>query len=140
VGEGSIGGNPVVLAKPRTFMNNSGEAISYLMNKFHLTLENLLVIYDDLDLPLGKIRIRPNGGSGGHRGIGSIMAILGNNDVARIRIGIGRSAIKDNEIEYVLGKFDADEKEIIKETNAKIFEIINIIVSHGIDEAMNLHN
>jgi peptidyl-tRNA hydrolase, PTH1 family len=90
IGMGEVSGVPLILARPGTFMNVSGDSVSCLVRRHHIDLSDLLIICDDLDLPLGKIRLRQSGGSGGHRGINSIISALGSGDFARLRVGIGR--------------------------------------------------
>tara|TARA_Y100000996_G_C22493511_1_gene631257 strand:- start:588 stop:1061 length:474 start_codon:yes stop_codon:yes gene_type:complete len=104
-GEGLFNNNKVILAKPKTFVNNSGNAVKFLLNKYNLELENIIVIYDDMSLELGKIRIRPQGSSGGHNGIKSIINTVGSQNFSRIRVGIGAPVSNKGNIEYVLGKF-----------------------------------
>jgi len=95
IGSGKIADNEVVIARPQTYMNQSGEAVSQLVKKFKIGLDDLLVIHDDLDLPLGKLRLRPGGSSGGHKGIESIITKLGSQDFPRLRVGIGRPVRED---------------------------------------------
>tara|TARA_B100000029_G_scaffold483726_1_gene535176 strand:+ start:215 stop:772 length:558 start_codon:yes stop_codon:yes gene_type:complete len=135
-----FGNQQLLLVKPKTFMNNSGDAVSYIMARFGLVASQLIVIYDDLDLPAGKIRIRPSGSAGGHKGIASIMSVLNDNNVVRIRVGIGRPESEMNQIGYVLGRFGSEEEQIIREANAKVYGAITKIVEEGIDVAMNLYN
>ena len=116
--EGRIAGHDIVLAKPQTFMNNSGESVGRLVRKFKVKFENLIVIHDDLDLPLGRIRIRLGGSSGGHKGINSIVQHIGNQEFIRVRVGIGRpngqetgKNGEDEVITHVLGDFTPEEKD-----------------------------
>ena len=98
-GEGLFNNNKVILAKPKTFVNNSGNAVKFLLNKYNLELENIIVIYDDMSLELGKIRIRPQGSSGGHNGIKSIINTVGSQNFSRIRVGIGAPVSNKGNIE-----------------------------------------
>lgn len=139
LGMGQVAGIPVVLAKPRTFMNMSGEAVGWLVRQFGVTLDDLLVIYDDLDLPLGKIRIRRRGGSAGHKGVESIITSLGSQDFPRIRVGIGRPDDGD-EVSYVLSDFTAQEKRPLAEAVATVADAIYCILTEGIEVAMNRYN
>ena len=140
IGLGQAAGDEVVLARPQTYMNRSGQSVSLLINKFNIDLDNLLVIHDDLDLPLGKIRIRRGGSSAGHKGIGSIITELGCRDFARIRIGVGRPArnegfteYNDDEIkDYVLSDFTG-----IMPT---VSEAILCLLTEGLVAAMNRYN
>ena len=147
-GSGNIAGNKVVLARPQTYMNLSGESVSRLINKFKVSPEDLLVIHDDLDLPLGKIRLRHGGGSGGHKGIDSIISCLGNRDFYRIRVGIGRpdtvnGSLQDGGteiIDYVLSDFTPDEKKIITKVIPEVTEAILCLLNEGLTAAMNKYN
>lgn len=109
VGEWSCNGEKLLLVKPQTFMNRSGDAVKGLMRKFRASPEELVVICDDLDLPFGRIRIRPKGGAGGHRGLLSIIESVGGSPFYRVRIGIGRPPDGVNPEEYVLEPFDSEE-------------------------------
>ena len=140
IGQGLLEGEEVVLAKPRTFMNHSGEALSYLISRFHTPLQDLLVIYDDMDLPLGKIRIRPSGSAGGHRGVESIMGALKSPEFSRIRIGIGRPPTGMDEVEFVLGAFTAEESPLIAEAVATARNAVADMIGHGMEWAMNRYN
>jgi PTH1 family peptidyl-tRNA hydrolase len=148
VGTGKIAGVEVLLAKPKTFVNLSGEAVERLMRKYNIAIEDLLVIYDDLDLPLGKLRLRAGGSAGGHKGINSIISALGNEDFPRIKVGIGRpttedgTAITDEDVivGYVLSDFTPQEDAAIKPTIATVAEAIHCILTEGITAAMNRFN
>jgi PTH1 family peptidyl-tRNA hydrolase len=124
-------------------MNQSGESVSRLVIKFNTDLDDLLVIYDDLDLPLGKIRIRRGGGSGGHKGVNSIIDELGSQDFIRLRVGIGRPATSQSEsdiIDYVLRDFTTDEQKTIAEIIPRVSEAILCLITEGLDAAMNRYN
>lgn len=139
---GAVAGVPVVLAKPQTFMNNSGEAVAPLVKRFSISLPDLLVVYDDMDLPFGTIRIRERGSAGGHKGLGSIIERLRSEEVPRLRVGIGRPAWADPEqvIEYVLSPFDATERAELPPVLDLAVEAIDSIVTEGITTAMNRYN
>jgi len=146
-GQGSIAGCEVLLVKPRTFVNLSGEAIARLLDKFHAKAEDMIVIHDDLDLPTGRIRVRLGGGSGGHRGVKSTIDCIGSPNFNRIRIGISRPGNKgsryadeDEIVDYVLGDFPPDEEDIIKTAVANVAEAIEYILKDGIEIAMNRFN
>ena len=139
LGEGEVSERRVVLAKPRTFVNLSGEAVWYLLERFGAEPEQLLVVYDDMDLPLGKLRLRPKGGPGGHKGVASITTALGTQGFPRLRIGIGRPAEVD-EVQYVLGPFTAEEEPVVKESLALAVEAISCVLERGLEEAMNRFN
>ena len=131
-------GTEIYLIKPTTFMNNSGKSLKQFHSKLGKNIE-FLIIYDDLDLPVGKIRLRKNGSAGGHNGIKSIINELGTNEFERIRIGISQDR-NENTINYVLGKFRTEEQEIIDEVINSIPRVIYSILSNGFDVAMNEYN
>lgn len=146
-GQGSIAGCDVVLAKPMTYVNLSGEAVARLLDKFHAKPGDLVVIYDDLDLPTGRIRIRLGGKSGGHRGIKSIIDAIGSPDFNRIRIGIsrpdntgGRHGDEDEVVDYVLGDFPPGEEAIIKTALAGVADAAECLLTEGLETAMNRYN
>jgi PTH1 family peptidyl-tRNA hydrolase len=146
VGIGEVRGEKLLLAKPGTFVNLSGNSVAGLVHKHNIPLSDLLVIYDDLDLPLGKIRLRQSGGSGGHKGINSIISALGSEDFPRIRVGIGRpqaeeqSLNEDTIINYVLSDFSPQEEAIIKPVIVKVAEAIDCFLTQGIEAAMSKFN
>jgi PTH1 family peptidyl-tRNA hydrolase len=147
VGGGAIAGVEVVLARPQTFVNVSGEAVKGLMYKYRISVDDLIIICDDLDLPAGKVRIRQNGGSGGHNGLKSIIAEIGTQDFCRVKIGIGRppgeeGAGMDEEavISYVLGNFSPDEVQLIEPAITRAVEAIECLLTEGIVAAMNKFN
>lgn len=147
VGQGKVSGIPVVLAKPYTFMNRSGNAVRVLRDKFNVDLSDLIVIHDDMDLPLGKIRIRVDGSSAGHKGIESIVSELGGKDFVRIRIGIGHptdgeTATRDEQevIDYVLTPFTPEEKKAVKEVFSRVADAVLCILTDDITTAMNRFN
>jgi peptidyl-tRNA hydrolase, PTH1 family len=146
-GSGTIEGTEVMLAKPRTFVNLSGKAVTCLLDKFHAKLEDLIVIHDDLDLPTGRLRIRLGGKSGGHRGVRSIIDCTGSETFYRIRIGISRpqrgsnSEHYDEEIvDYVLGDLSKPEEELMQPAVEKACNAIDAILHDGIEGAMNKFN
>jgi PTH1 family peptidyl-tRNA hydrolase len=146
-GKGRIAGTDVILAKPRTYVNNSGNAIASLMQKHRIPIQDIVIIYDDMDLPVGKIRIRPGGNPGGHKGIKSIISSLGSRDFCRIKIGIGRpvadeyNKIEESDIvDYVLSNFSAEEQEKIDDAFQKAAEAVECIITDGVTAAMNKFN
>jgi PTH1 family peptidyl-tRNA hydrolase len=145
-GTGEVSGDKVILAKPQTYMNQSGQSVSLLVRKFNISLDNLIVIHDDLDLPLGKIRLRSNGSSGGHKGIDSIVSELGSQEFIRIRVGIGRPTTDSAEIseadviDYVLGDFTPDQASTIAEVIPRVSEALLCLISEGLTAAMNKYN
>ena len=146
VGIGKVRGEKLLLAKPRTFMNLSGDPVACLAHKHDIPLSDLLVIYDDLDLPLGKIRLRQSGSSGGHKGMNSIISALRSEDFPRIRVGIGRpqgerqSINEDAVVNYVLSDFSPQEEAVIKPVLATVSEAIDCFLSRGIEAAMSKFN
>ncbi len=146
VGLGEVGGKDLLLARPGTFMNLSGSSVACLVHKRSIPLSNLLVIYDDLDLPLGKIRLRQSGGSGGHRGINSIISALASEDFPRIRVGIGRPQTaeqpvsEDAIVSYVLSDFSPWEEATIRPVIVKVAEAIDSFLMEGIEAAMSKFN
>jgi PTH1 family peptidyl-tRNA hydrolase len=146
VGIGRVSGEKLLLAEPRTFVNLSGQSVAGLVHRHNISLSDLLVIYDDLDLPLGKIRLRQSGSSGGHKGMNSIISALGSEDFPRIRVGIGRpeaekqSISEDAIVNYVLSDFSPQEEAIVRPVMAKVAEAIDCFLTHGIEAAMNKFN
>ena len=139
IAEGETDGKRVMIAKPQTFMNASGEAVGKLFAFFKIASDDLLVVYDDLDLPLGKMRMRPQGSAGGHHGMESIIARIGTSNFPRLRVGIGRPN-PDADIDHVLGSFEGDERELMDESFARAVEAIDVWLADGIDKAMNKFN
>ena len=142
IGTGKAAGNEVVLAKPQTHMNRSGEAVSRLVKRFNVSLDDLIIIHDDLDLPLAKIRLSRGSSSGGHKGINSIIKELGSQDFIRIRIGIGRppEASEDEIIAYVLSDFSPEQKKAITPVIPRVTEAILCLLTEGLEAAMNKFN
>lgn len=138
-GPGSLGSAAVVLAKPLTFMNLSGQAIAPLLRQYGLKPDRLLVIADDLDLPLGKIRLRASGGAGGHNGHKSIIQALGTQDYPRLKIGIGRSGNGET-IDHVLSKFHPDERAAVEDAVERVKDAVVSILQDGLDSAMGKFN
>lgn len=139
LGQGEVEGCRVVLAKPRTFVNRSGKAIVYLRDRFGVPPDRTLIVYDDMDLPLGKLRLRPAGASGGHNGMNSIIDSLGTENFPRLRIGIGRPDQPDV-IAHVLGGFSEQEKEHIADAVNLAVDAIDLIMADDINTAMNRFN
>ena len=148
IGSGEVAGSKVVVARPHTFMNESGQAVSRLVKKFNVSLDNLLVIHDDLDLSLGEIRIRPGGGSAGHNGVESIITELGSQDFPRIRVGIGRPIVPAGSAEitdadivtYLLSDLPPGVKRTITHVIPSVSEAILCLLSEGVTAAMNKYN
>jgi PTH1 family peptidyl-tRNA hydrolase len=137
---GRLAGRRVVLAKPQSFMNASGPAVGSLTRFYRVDLRNLLVAYDDLDLPLGTLRLRPRGGSGGHRGLASILEALGTDGFARLRLGIGRPPGRMDPADYVLQRFRAEEESVRDLMLAEAAVAVRTYLREGIEPAMSRHN
>jgi PTH1 family peptidyl-tRNA hydrolase len=137
---GAIRGRRVVLAQPQTFMNDSGQSVAPLVQFYRVPPARLLVVYDDLDLPLGTLRLRPEGGSGGHKGMRSIIAQLGDQTFARLRIGIGRPPGQMDPAAYVLQDFAADEEPVIQEALERAVAAVEAWLVEGVEMAMSRHN
>lgn len=133
-------GRKVILAKPQTFMNLSGQSVQGLVHFYKLPLTSLLVVHDDIDLPLGVIRIRPDGGSAGQKGMASIIERLGTDEFARLRLGIGRPPGQMQAPDYVLQQFSDAEMKIISETLNRAVDAVLTFIASGLDRAMNLYN
>lgn len=140
IGDGAINGKRVLLVKPQTFMNLSGESIREISEWYKLPAENIIVIYDDVDLPLGAIRVRPKGSSGTHNGMKSVIYQLQSEDFPRIRIGIGKAPEGWELADYVLGRFSGAEAEVIARSIEMAAEAAAVIVTEGVNAAMNLYN
>ena len=137
VGRFEQAGEEVLLVKPQTFMNESGAAVGAIVRKHRLEPGDILVVYDDIDLPLGRLRIRMRGSSGGHKGMNSIIHSLGSSDFPRIRIGIGRQG---DAIDHVLSRFNRRERETIDPALESAADALDEILNEGIEAAMNEYN
>lgn len=140
VGEWSSDGERVLLVKPQTYMNRSGESVKCLLDHFRLTPEDLIVICDDLDLAFGRIRIRPMGGAGGHRGLLSILESLSGAQFYRVRIGIGRPPDSMDPVDFVLEHFTLDEIEQLDEVISRAAEAVVSLLREGGQRAMEQYN
>lgn len=147
IGFGEVSEVGVVLAKPQTFMNLSGESVAPLARYYKIELPDILIVYDDVDLSLGRIRIREKGGPAGHNGMKSIIRHLGSNEFPRIRVGIG--PLENDTVDYyketrtpdfVLGRFTPEERTVVEETIPRVAEAIYCILSEGTSDAMNKYN
>ena len=136
----NLGEKRIILAKPQTFMNLSGSAVRSLVRYYKVPLEYVLIVHDDLDLPLGTIRIRPGGASAGHKGLGSIIDELHTETVPRLRVGIGRPPGRMDGADYVLEDFSSEEKKSISPVLERATEGIMTFISSGITAAMNQYN
>ena len=140
IGKGTINGEKVLLCKPQTYMNNSGIAARECAMYFDVPRENVIVIYDDIDLPISSIRIRKSGGAGTHNGMKSVVQQLGITDFPRIRIGVGAASDDEDLINRVIGKVPKDEQLLLDESARKAADAVKDIITLGIDNAMNRHN
>ncbi len=130
----------IVLLKPSTYVNLSGKAVRYWLERENIPVENLLVIVDDINLPLGTIRIRAKGSHGGHNGLKNICEILGHCNYARLRFGIGNDFSPDRQVDYVLGHWTPEQWEVVKSKVPEVVEAIHLFVFQGIQHAMNAYN
>ncbi len=140
VGKGIVEGEKVMLAQPQTFMNLSGESVRALMDYYKLDIDDLIVIYDDIDLPLGQVRIRKKGSAGGHNGIKSIIQHMGTDQFKRIRIGVGSKPTGGDLVKHVLGRFSREEEQHIRDVFALASEGLVSMLTNGVSDAMNRVN
>ena len=140
IGQGRIAGKKVVLVKPETYMNRSGIAVREAAMYFNVAPENLIVIYDDIDLPSGSIRIRKSGGAGTHNGMKSVVEQLGTKDFVRIRIGVGAAEAGEDLVNRVIGEVPKAERELLQKAATEAAAAVKDIITIGVDNAMNRHN
>lgn len=141
IGKGVIEGNKVILAMPQTFMNLSGESVRELADYYKIDLETeLIVVYDDISLDVGNLRLRGKGSAGGHNGIKNIISHLGTNVFQRIKIGVGEKPKGWDLADYVLGRFSREEEPVIREVLKTAVEACGVIMNEGMDTAMNRFN
>jgi len=140
IGETKIDGEKVILVKPQTFMNASGEALMEIQRFYKIPIENIIVIYDDLDLDVGKLRIRPSGSAGTHNGMRSIIQLLQDDKFPRVRIGIGKPMIKGDIINHVIGNFPKSERKIVDDIIALSAKAVEEMILNGTNKAMNKYN
>jgi PTH1 family peptidyl-tRNA hydrolase len=140
VAKSSLKGRQIVVIKPSTYMNLSGKAVRYWMQKEDIPKENILVLADDLALPLGILRLRSKGGHGGHNGLISIIETIETTDFARLRMGIGNDFAKGYQVDYVLGRWTEEEEKVLIPEIAKSVELIKSFVLTGIERTMNFFN
>ena len=133
-------GRTIVLAKPMTFMNLSGKAVNYWLQKEKIPIENMMIIVDDLALDFGTIRIKTKGGDGGHNGLTDIIEVLGHQNFNRLRFGIGNSFSRGNQVDFVLGEWSEDEKKLLPERLKKVIGSIKNFTTVGIARTMNFSN
>lgn len=140
IGEGRLGDSKIILARPLTYMNNSGDSVWQLAKFFKVPNENIIVAHDDLDLPLGVLRLRPGGGASGQRGVASIIQKLGTQDFARVRLGISRPPGQMDPVDYVLERFLPNEEKLRDIVIKEAVEAIQVFVREGLSMAMNKYN
>jgi PTH1 family peptidyl-tRNA hydrolase len=137
-GDGMIAGEKCVLLKPQTFMNLSGESVREAAEYFKIEPNKIIVVYDDVDLEPGRIRIRPKGSAGGHNGIKSVIYQLSSDEFARVRFGVGKA--QHSMVDHVLGKFSEEDGKLVSDAIRKLPDIIKVIIQSGVSEAMNKYN
>ena len=140
IGEGEIEGRRVALVKPRTYVNRSGATISYLKARYSMPIDRLLIVYDDINLAPGKLRLRRRGSAGGHNGIKSVIEAAGSQDFPRLRIGVGRPPEGTGQVEHVIGPMDPEEREVVDEAVERAADAVACLLSEGIDETMSRYN
>lgn len=140
VGKGVIAGQKVILAKPQTFMNLSGDSIQQIAAYYKVEPEDILILFDDISLDVGRIRIRKKGSAGGHNGIKSIIACLNSSDFPRVKIGVGDKKPGQDLAAHVLGNIPKAEKELMDDALLRVQEAVELIVAGDIEQAMNLYN
>ena len=141
VGEGTIRGHRVALCQPQTFMNLSGESVVQLVNWYKPEADQLIVVYDDVDLPEGKLRFRPSGSAGTHNGMRNIIYLLGRDDFPRVRVGVGQKPHPDYDLaDWVLGKFVGEDKKTMDAAIKRAADAVECLLADGPDTAMNRFN
>lgn len=139
-GKGMVGGEKVILAQPQTFMNLSGESIRSIADYYKIDPEDIIIAFDDISLEVGQIRIRRKGSAGGHNGIKNIIAHLGTNEFPRVKVGVGAKPEGGDLVRHVLGRFSREDEKVIGEVLDRAVEAVEMIVSDGVDAAMNRYN
>lgn len=139
LGQGLIHNQKVLLAKPQTFMNLSGRSVLEILNFYKIEPKDIIVIYDDMDIEIGKLRIRPKGSAGNHNGMKSIIYEIQSDDFLRIRIGIGKPVYEDR-VSYVLGRFSKEDRQSIDQAIQKAAAAVEMIIKDGMNAAMNRYN
>ena len=140
IGKGIINGEKVILSMPQTFMNLSGESVRSIMDFYKLTVDDLIVVYDDIDLDVGKLRIRERGSAGGHNGMKNIIQHVGSQDFVRVRVGVGHKPDKMDLADYVLSRFGRDELPMMRESCGRACDAVTVILADGAVAAMNNFN
>ncbi len=140
LGVGRVDAHTLALAKPRTHVNGSGAAVEYLLDRFHVSQDRLLIVHDETALPPGRLRLRPSGGAAGHNGIKSIIAALGSQHFARLRIGVGRPPPGGDMVGWVLGEPSAQDRELVDEAIERGADAVLTLMAEGVEAAMNRFN
>lgn len=140
IGDGDIGGKRVILVKPQTFMNLSGESVREIIEWYKIPVKNIIIVYDDIDLAVGKLRLRPKGSAGTHNGMKSVIYQIQSDEFPRVRIGVDKPPEGWDLANYVLGRFSGDEKKKMEEVIESAADAIETIIKSGIDSAMNKFN
>lgn len=140
IAECKIGSDAVLLVKPQTYMNLSGNAVGAIMRWYKLNVEDVIAVYDDMDIAVGHVKLKKRGSSGGHRGVESMLLNLGKEEFTRVRIGIGRPLPNWTVVDHVLAKFPDEDQAAIDQLAEELIPVIECIVKQGIDKAMNGYN
>jgi PTH1 family peptidyl-tRNA hydrolase len=138
--ETEIGEAPVIIAKPITFVNDSGKSVRNILRKFNTEPDRLLLVVDDMDLNIGRLRLRAGGSSGGHNGLKSVQQLIGTGEFPRLRIGVGRPPAGSDPIKHVLGRFRPDERRVIDDALNRSADAVEVIQREGLDKAMEIFN
>jgi PTH1 family peptidyl-tRNA hydrolase len=139
-GEALVEEKKIIFLKPRTYMNRSGKAVSEFVGFFKILPGDVILVYDEMDLPLGNLKIKVGGGSAGHKGIESIITALGDDSFTRVRVGIGKPGQKSETVNHVLSKFQKDEKKIVEDALGRAADAVLEIIARGVESAMNKFN
>jgi PTH1 family peptidyl-tRNA hydrolase len=139
-GRGDLAGLRVCVATPTGYMNESGRCVAALARYYRVPPDRVLLFYDDLDLPVGALRVRPSGGAGGHNGVASSLSALGASNVPRVRLGVGRPPVEWDAADYVLARFAADERPAVAACVDRAVAAAEAILTDGVDVAMNAYN
>lgn len=137
LGQGEINGEKVILVKPQTFMNLSGEAIFEVMKFYKISNENVIVLFDDIDLPVGKLRVKERGSAGTHNGVKSIVSCLGTTEFKRVKVGVGKQRPGEDLVNHVLGRFSKEDRDTLDSAIERAVFAVELIIDKGVAAAMN---
>jgi len=140
LGQGDINGEKVILVKPQTFMNLSGQAVAEVLNFYKVDKENFVVICDDIDLPVGKLRVKERGSAGTHNGVKSIVSSLGTTEFKRVKVGVGKQRQGEDLVNHVLGRFSKEDRVVLDEAIEKAVGAVETVIAKGVAAAMNEFN